>query len=272
MTLSIITINYNNRDGLQKTIDSVLAQKWTNYEWIIIDGGSTDGSRELIERYQEHFAYWCSEPDKGVYNAMNKGIAQAKGKYINFMNSGDTFYDAETLKNVFQEERTVDIIYGDWLEEYYDRADLRGIPQNKLFSMLWSLNICHQAMFIKAKLLKEKGYDESMRYLTDWLRNTELVMDGCSSEHASHIICKYDMYGISNQKTDATKSKEYEMVMSLYPLNMQCVIRELDNYKNDKYVQITKELIEVNHVFANITKFSLRLLFLFRLLFKRFIR
>ena len=78
MKLSIITINYNNKAGLQKTIDSVVAQTWRDFEWIIIDGGSTDGSKELIEQYQQHFAYWCSEPDKGVYNAMNKGIDKAK--------------------------------------------------------------------------------------------------------------------------------------------------------------------------------------------------
>ena len=80
MKLSIITINYNNKAGLQKTIDSVICQTWKDYEWIIIDGGSTDGSKELIEQYQQYFAYWCSEPDKGVYNAMNKGITKAKGE------------------------------------------------------------------------------------------------------------------------------------------------------------------------------------------------
>lgn len=79
MKLSIITINYNNREGLKKTIESVLSQTFTDYEYIIIDGGSTDGSRELIEQYQSHLSFWCSEPDKGIYNAMNKGIAKARG-------------------------------------------------------------------------------------------------------------------------------------------------------------------------------------------------
>ena len=78
MKLSIITINYNNRDGLQKTIDSVVAQTWRDFEWIIIDGGSTDGSKELIEKYKDHFAFWCSEPDKGICNAMNKGIPRLR--------------------------------------------------------------------------------------------------------------------------------------------------------------------------------------------------
>ena len=80
MKLSIITVNYNNKTGLQNTIDTVVAQTWRDFEWIVIDGGSTDGSKELIEQNKQHFAYWCSEQDKGVYDAMNKGILRAKGE------------------------------------------------------------------------------------------------------------------------------------------------------------------------------------------------
>ena len=89
MILSIITINYNNSDGLQRTIESVLSQTWTDFEWIVIDGGSTDGSLDIIKKHASHFSFWCSEPDTGIYNAMNKGITHAKGEYLNFMNSGD---------------------------------------------------------------------------------------------------------------------------------------------------------------------------------------
>jgi glycosyltransferase involved in cell wall biosynthesis len=112
MKLSIITINYNNKAGLQKTIDSVICQTWKDYEWIIIDGGSTDGSKELIEQYQQHFAYWCSEPDKGVYNAMNKGVEHAHGMYVSFMNSGDVFHDGDVLANVFSKALHGDILIG----------------------------------------------------------------------------------------------------------------------------------------------------------------
>ena len=100
MKLSIITINYNNRDGLQKTIDSVVSQTYKNFEWIIIDGGSTDGSKELIEQYQDHCAYWCSEPDKGIYNAMNKGIEKAIGDYSLFLNSGDRLHDDTVIDKI----------------------------------------------------------------------------------------------------------------------------------------------------------------------------
>lgn len=101
MTLSIITVNLNNLEGLKRTYDSVVSQTFTDYEWLVIDGGSTDGSREFIEQHQDKFAYWCSEPDKGIFNAMNKGIVRAKGEYLNFMNSGDCFACEETVAEVF---------------------------------------------------------------------------------------------------------------------------------------------------------------------------
>ena len=91
VTLSIITINYNNKKGLLKTIDSIKEQSFTDFEWIIIDGGSTDGSVEIIRENESRIAYWISEHDKGVYDAMNKGILHANGLWLNFMNSGDTF-------------------------------------------------------------------------------------------------------------------------------------------------------------------------------------
>ena len=80
--LTIITINFNHKEGLKRTIDSIVNQTFIGYEWIVVDGGSTDGSKELIEQYKDHFAWWCSEPDKGVYNAMNKGISHATGEAL----------------------------------------------------------------------------------------------------------------------------------------------------------------------------------------------
>ena len=106
VTLSIITINYNNKKGLLKTINSIKEQSFIDFEWIIIDGGSTDGSVEIIRENESRIAYWISEPDKGVYDAMNKGILRANGVWLNFMNSGDTFEGKDTLRNVFSENIT----------------------------------------------------------------------------------------------------------------------------------------------------------------------
>ena len=112
MKYSIITVNFNNRDGLRKTIESVIHQTCRDYEYIVIDGGSTDGSVDVLKEYDKNIDYWVSEPDKGIYNAMNKGITQAHGEYLNFMNSGDCFYDKNVLENLCEKGLSSDIIVG----------------------------------------------------------------------------------------------------------------------------------------------------------------
>ena len=107
--LSIITVNLNNKAGLQKTIESVFSQTFTDYEYLVIDGGSEDGSKELIKKYENKFVYWVSEKDKGIFNAMNKGILKASGEYLLFLNSGDYFYDSAVLDDVFDKAASTDI-------------------------------------------------------------------------------------------------------------------------------------------------------------------
>ena len=112
MKLSIITINLNNKNGLSETISSVIAQTFTDYEYIIIDGQSTDGSLEVIKQNANHINQWISENDHGIYNAMNKGLNLAKGEYCLFLNSGDSLYDSDVLQVLFSQSFTEDIISG----------------------------------------------------------------------------------------------------------------------------------------------------------------
>lgn len=169
MKLSIITINYNNRDGLKKTIDSVISQTWRDFEWIVIDGGSTDGSKELIEQYQEYFAYWCSEPDKGVYNAMNKGIAKAKGEYLQFLNSGDRLYDKNVLQTVFGQEQSAEILFGYMIVESCNRFCNSAMMKPVLYWNDFIGNtLPHQSTFSKKKLFDKYGYfDETYKIVSD---------------------------------------------------------------------------------------------------------
>lgn len=223
MKLSIITINYNNLGGLRKTIDSVLSQIWKNYEWIIIDGGSTDGSKELIEStYQQlsqsefnPISFWCSEQDGGIYNAINKGIKHCGGEYINCMNSGDEFYASDVLQKVFQETLIGDIVYGDWYSVYSDRRELNCILREHLWMVFYYRNICHQAIFCKASILKEKGFREDM-LLADWIRWTEELINYAKFQRVPYVICNYYMDGVSSQVSESNFIREHREVLTKY--------------------------------------------------------
>lgn len=223
MTLSIVTINYNNLEGLRKTIDSILSQTWKDYEWIIIDGGSTDGSKELIEETANKLAssdfnplsYWCSEPDKGIYNAMNKGIKHCKGDYINCMNSGDYFTNDDVLKIIFSTKIYGDIVYGNWYQQYAKTKVLKEISRSMLFSRFPYENICHQAIFCKSTILKSRGFDEDILH-ADWKRWTEELLSGKNFQHIPIAICVYDMSGITGKKSEELFLRERNIILSIY--------------------------------------------------------
>jgi len=251
MKLSIITVNYNNKAGLQKTIDSVVAQTWRDFEWIIIDGGSTDGSKELIEQYQQHFAYWCSEPDKGVYNAMNKGIGRARGEYLNFMNSGDIFYSKDTLEEVFARNiLNADMIYGDWVRIEKENIVLMKAPNKVSLEFFYTDNICHQAMFLKSSTMKKRSYDETFQIYADWARWMEMALDGLVFQYVPVTICCFDATeGLSNKITsNLDMEKERMRTMISNPireiLNHNIEYKnELDKYRNNQLVQDVYSLI-----------------------------
>ena len=116
--ITVITVVYNNVSGIKDTLDSFVAQSWNNKELIVIDGGSTDGTWEVVNSYSESISYKCSEPDGGIYDAMNKGIDRATGEWITFLNSGDVFVDDTVLERVFASDlyEGIDVVYGDSIE------------------------------------------------------------------------------------------------------------------------------------------------------------
>ena len=252
MRLSIITINYNNKAGLQKTIDSVICQTWKDYEWIVIDGGSTDGSKELIEQYQQHFAYWCSEPDKGVYNAMNKGIAKAKGEYLNFMNSGDAFYSNNTLEEVFVRNTPyADMVYGDWLRiEKYNKALMKA-PNEVSLDFFYTDNICHQAMFIKSSTMKKRGFDETFQIYADWAKWIEMVLEGSEFQYVPVIVCCFDATeGLSNTIT-SNLEMEKERMRSMVPSPIRIVLDKLSICKYELFKYRENRLVQDVYLLIN---------------------
>lgn len=216
MKLSIITINYNNKAGLEKTAASIISQTWrcltpspspegegSPWEWIIIDGGSTDGSREVIESLTTNpltsnlISYWCSEPDKGIYNAMNKGIAHAKGNYVNFMNTGDTFYNEHVLEDImpYISECKADVLYGNVSNVYSDHSEIKMFPERLSFRWLYNDTINHQASFCKLEKLKSFMFDETYRIMADRKLWLQLYLHGGSFKYVPMTMVSYDHTG-----------------------------------------------------------------------------
>jgi len=170
MKLSIITINLNNAQDLVRTIDSVKSQVFKDFEFIMIDGASTDGSVDIIKQNEDMFAYWLSERDKGIFNAMNKGILKAKGDYLIMLNAGDVLYDKDTLQTIFNSNPTEDIVYGDAILESKGKIIGEKVFSNPItFNFFRRTSISHQAAFIKRELHQRVGlYDESLKFSSDW--------------------------------------------------------------------------------------------------------
>lgn len=212
-TLSIITVNYNNNKGLIRTLESVKKQNYPSYEHIIIDADSTDGSKDTIRKYEKEnprLTYWSSEPDKGIYDGMNKGIKMAKGEYLYFLNSGDNLIEDVLQRVSFDKTK---YIYGNIRfigggksreEKAPDKADL-------IFFLTKSLP--HQACFIHKSLFEHRIYDVNYKIIADWIHSFQcIILNECSYKHIPLIIAEYDQNGISSnyQKTQEERYKWLE--------------------------------------------------------------
>ncbi|RYE21123.1 MAG: glycosyltransferase [Sphingobacteriaceae bacterium] len=171
MKLSVITISYNNAVDLNQTIKSVVEQTWREFEYIVIDGGSDDGSVDIIKSYQDRIKFWISEPDGGIYQAMNKGLYHAKGEYLLMLNAGDYLCDTDVLKRVFSaENHSEDLLIGDVYRtasgKVFETSEYRS-PLT--FDFFRSSSISHQGTFIKREVHDIVGlYDEDLRFSSDW--------------------------------------------------------------------------------------------------------
>ena len=198
--ISIITINYNDSSGLQKTFDSVFGQTWQDFEYVVIDGGSTDGSKELIEHYQNQIDYWVSEPDSGIYNAMNKGIAVATGEYLLFLNAGDHFYSNTVLEENLKEICDADVISFDIELIENSISKIHVLPKTITFSVMFQSTLAHQSTFIKRLLFDELGkYDEQYLIVADWTFFMNIFFNNkYNYKKVNEILTTFYLGGISN--------------------------------------------------------------------------
>lgn len=202
MLLSIITINYNDKLGLERTVKSVQEQSFTNFEHIIIDAGSTDGSKELIEANKSSFSHWVSEPDKGIYNAMNKGIRKAKGDYLFFLNSGDFLGGKNALENASRHLGDKDIVYFNINVEAEGKSYIKNCPSKLSFRYLHNNLPPHQSTFLRKSLFDKYGfYDESLKIVADWkFLIIALIKHNATYKHVDIIFSTFHKGGISSKE------------------------------------------------------------------------
>lgn len=209
MKLSIITINWNNAEGLRKTLESVAAQTNRNFEHIIVDGGSADGSVDIIKDYEETIhrtpytirLLWISEKDKGIYNAMNKGIRMAKGEYLLFLNSGDALENAEVVENFYKADIKTDIATG--IEKETNGHLIYPKKEEELsYSFFYDDTLMHQSTFIRRDAFERFGmYNEDNRIVSDWEWFFNAIMkQDASYEPLDFVVANFDGTGMSNQE------------------------------------------------------------------------
>jgi glycosyltransferase involved in cell wall biosynthesis len=205
--ISIITINRNDADGLAKTISSIAFQSYIDYEYIVIDGNSSDHSIEIIKQNSDHIHIWKSEPDTGIYNAMNKGILLAKGEYCLFLNSGDYLHSPSILQEVFKNDHSQDIIYGNQLRIGTEDQYTRVYPEKLSFMHFYAEYLGHNSTFIKKKLFKIVGcYNESRNIVADWeFLMLAICKYNCSTKYLPLYISTQTDGGISNHPSYTSK-------------------------------------------------------------------
>ena len=227
MKLSIITINRNNAAGLEKTLQSVAAQTFKEFEYIVVDGASTDGSVEVIKRYESLFAHlkWVSEPDKGIYNAMNKGIRMASGDYIQILNSADCLAAPDVTEKMLaalEKAGNPSILYGNMVKCFHDgrrMVDKCFAGQEITMLGMFTGTLNHDPAYIRRDLFEKYGYyDEGLKIVSDWKWYLQaIILGGEKPQYVDMDVTLFDMTGISETNKELDKAERKQVLEQLFP-------------------------------------------------------
>lgn len=238
LKLSIITINLNNAQGLRKTMESVFSQTSDDFEYIVVDGGSTDGSKEIILEFAKQQSdkptnlqfTWISEPDRGIYHAMNKGIRIAKGEYCQFLNSGDWLVASDVTSRMLDKLPESSIVYGNMIKQLTNGKILynKEIPAIS-FLTFYTGTLNHSPSYIKRSLFRKYGiYDENLKIVSDW--KFFLIAIALNNEKVSYqdvdVTC-FDMHGTSNVYKELDRIERETVLKQLIPAN---ILIDYDRY------------------------------------------
>lgn len=220
--LSVITVTYNAEHTLERTLKSVREQTYPAIEHIIVDGNSNDGTVALIHRYENERLKWISEPDKGLYDAMNKGIKMATGDYLCFLNAGDTFYDTDTVQKIFasiDEDHSPDILYGETaiVDDNGRFLHMRRLqaPKNLTWkSFKHGMVVCHQAFIVKRELVEP--YDLSYRFSSDFDWCIRMMKKAKNIYNTDLILVDYLNTGMTTANRKASLRERYRIMEKHY--------------------------------------------------------
>ncbi len=199
LVISVVTICFNCKDEIRKTVESVLGQDYPHVDYVIIDGGSKDGTADIVREYAPRISTLVSEPDKGIYNAMNKGIALCKGDFVVFVNAGDGFASTDVLSDVAKRILSLgvfpDLVYGTYREEGCETV----IPNYSHTKCWYGMFASHQAMFYNLDFLRKHNitYDESYRIAADYKLTLQAVREGKRFLRIPTCISQFDTNGVS---------------------------------------------------------------------------
>jgi glycosyltransferase involved in cell wall biosynthesis len=260
MLVTVVTVTYNAEELLEATVNSVINQTYKNIEYIIIDGASTDGTVNIIRKYEAKIDYWISEPDEGIYYAMNKAIEKASGEFINFMNAGDTFADNDTVRYVMENKtQDAELIYGDYIRLNPDR-----ICKAQVKSMWYStMPFCHQTLFTRTNIAKNVMFDTRYKIAADHDFVIKMYEENRVFQYMGHNLARYAGGGYSKKELLTScveslyillhsKASEDEIKASLWYKALKRDFSEEYIAKIEKYIATIKKYREAFKILASI--------------------
>jgi glycosyltransferase involved in cell wall biosynthesis len=237
MHLSLVTINRNNAAGLEKTLQSVVSQTFKDFEYIIVDGASSDGSVEVIKKYEPQFLHlkWVSEPDSGIYNAMNKGIRMASGNYIQILNSADCLAAPDVTERMLaalEKAGQPSILYGNMVKCFPDGkkvVDQSFAGQEITMRGMFSGTLNHDPAYICRDLFEKYGYyDETLKIVSDWKWYLQAIVFGTEQPQYVDIdVTLFDMMGISETNLDLSKTERKKVLETMLP---KAILADYEQY------------------------------------------
>ena len=214
--VTVVTVIYNDANDVEAVIKNIRSQTYPQIEYIVIDGGSTDDTLDILRRHNDEIDYWISEPDRGIYDAMNKGVNLARGQWINFMNAGDAFYNTETISTVMNTAPAdADLVYG---HTYYRDGDTLTLIETYDISTLWmSMIFSHQSLFVRTELLRKHPFNLRYAITSDYEFIYHCYVNNRKFHDTRQIVAVHSVDGVSEERIIKRMMERWAIVRSYTP-------------------------------------------------------